>query len=1573
MVEDWARQAFLDSVATATQGRSAALVEGYLRRVPTEQLGGLDPVQVGHMIDAHAELSASRPGDQPAIRIWAPGEADWVGANHHALQVVSPDRPFVVDTIELTLTRLGWAIHDLHHPQLDIGGHPESWVHVDVVAPRGDPDDQRGELAGELRQALDDLAVVVDDWAAMQQRVHQVAADLDPDLAELLTWLADDHSLLLGTRQHRLEAGELVAVPGTGLGLLRDGQHPVSDFEVVPADPMRAQRVIVTKDSARSTIRRGGHIDHLAVRTFDEDGRCTGEHRILGLLSRSAYTDPVDSIPLVREKAARVRQAIGYPPGSHGARAVEATIASFPRDELFQAPVDQLVPAIARLAELRERRELRSFMRWSTGHRFLYVLVSLPRDRYSTESRRAMEQAIGSLVPVASLDFRTQFFESVLCRVFFTVRIDPAVLAQGDRPEVDPVQLQAVLAGAVKTWEDTYDALAADLDRAAREVDFPDSYKESTTPEQAVEDVQQLLALDEADDMQLAIHRPEGTDIAQWRVKVMRTGATMTLSEVMPQWTSLGVQVVDERPHQLELAGRQVMVYDFGLRHPEAEEWDEGDRARIMAAFEAVHRGWVDADPLNALVTATDLDWRQVNLLRALTRYLLQTPSQYSHAYVTQTLLALPHLATGLAALMAAKFDPDQFVVEAGESGEQAMQRRLDEVERLRTRLLDDLDRVSLLDQDRIVRWLLAIVDACVRTNHHQVRTGRTPQQFALALKLRPELIEFLPEPRPAFEVFVHSVRVEGVHLRFGAVARGGLRWSDRAEDFRTEVLGLAKAQLVKNAVIVPVGAKGGFLPRQLPDAADREAWLDEGRACYRIFVGALLDVTDNLVAGEVVHPERTVRHDGDDTYLVVAADKGTAAFADLANEVSLERGYWLGDAFASGGSKGYDHKAMGITARGAWESVKRHFAEMGVDCQQTDFTCVGIGDMSGDVFGNGMLQSEHIRLVAAFNHQHVFVDPDPDAAVGHAERLRLFQLPRSAWTDYDPSLISEGGGVFERSSKSVPISEPIRRALGLDAEVTELTGSQLVQAVLAAPVDLLFNGGIGTYVKASTQTDAEAGDRANDAVRVDATQLRCRVVAEGGNLGLTQPARVEYAQGGGRVNADFIDNSAGVDSSDHEVNIKILLGLATESGLLSASDRDNLLPTMTDEIAELVLRHNIDQNVALSNALARAVDFAGLHQSLMDHLAASSDFDREVDEMPSRDELERRIAAGEGLTSPELATLMAWTKLDLAEELLATDLPDDPYLADRLVTYFPHQLRERFAEQMAAHPLRREIITTVAVNRFVNSQGITAAARLTDEFGVGPDHVVRAQLAARSIFSAGGVEVAVARAGVHPDMQREIRLACRRLVDRGTRWLLQNLPHPIEVQATIDQYRGGVETLVDRFGELLVPDERDRVLDRLDRYLTAGVPEQVAKLAAVSRHAHLALGMVADAEATGVELMRAAAVQVQLSTRLGLDRLLAGIEALPRKDRWEAQARAALRGDLLSLVSQLTRAALAEAPPDSSSEQVVEAWWERTPHVDERADLLADVLARDPELAPLQVGLRVVRTLLGGRGDDAA
>ncbi|MFF4349000.1 NAD-glutamate dehydrogenase [Streptomyces sp. NPDC001530] len=1597
-----------------------AFLQRYYLHTAPEDLTDRDPVDVLGAAFSHYRLAENRPQGTANVRVHTPTveENGWT-CSHSVVEVVTDDMPFLVDSVTNELSRQGRGIHVVIHPQFvvrrDLTGklievlpgrptveelphdaHIESWIHVEI-----DRETDRADLkqiTADLLRILSDVREAVEDWEKMRDAALRFAEELPKEptaddlrdqeveeARELLRWLSDDHFTFLGYREYELRDDDsLAAVPGTGLGILRsdphhsgDESHPVSpSFERLPADARAKARehklLVLTKANSRATVHRPSYLDYVGVKKFDEHGNVIGERRFLGLFSSAAYTESVRRVPVIRRKVEEVLKGAGFSPNSHDGRDLLQILETYPRDELFQTPVDELRSIVTSVLYLQERRRLRLYLRQDEYGRYYSALVYLPRDRYTTGVRLRIIDILKEELNGTSVDFTAWNTESILSRLHFVVRVPPGT----ELPQLsdsDKEHIEARLVEAARSWADGFaEALTAECgeERAAELLRryanaFPEGYKADHTPRAAVADLVHLEALthDPNKDFALSLYEPVGAAPSERRFKIYRTGEQVSLSAVLPALNRMGVEVTDERPYELRCSDRTTAwIYDFGLRLPKSmtgngDYLGDDGRERFQDAFTATWTGQAENDGFNALVLSAGLNWRQAMVLRAYAKYLRQAGSTFSQDYMEDTLRNNVHTTRLLVSLFEARMSPDR--QRAGVELTDALMEELDAA----------LDQVASLDEDRILRSFLNLIKATLRTNFFQEALGARWHEY-VSMKFDPTAIPDLPAPRPAYEIWVYSPRVEGVHLRFGKVARGGLRWSDRREDFRTEILGLVKAQMVKNTVIVPVGAKGGFVAKQLPDpSVDRDAWLAEGIRSYRTFISALLDITDNMVAGEVVPPADVVRHDVDDTYLVVAADKGTATFSDIANEVAQSYNFWLGDAFASGGSAGYDHKKMGITARGAWESVKRHFRELGVNTQTQDFTVVGVGDMSGDVFGNGMLLSEHIRLVAAFDHRHIFIDPHPDAESSYAERRRLFELPRSSWADYNSELISSGGGVFPRTAKAIPINAHIREALGIESGVAKMTPADLMKAILKAPVDLLWNGGIGTYVKSAVESHADVGDKANDAIRVDGGDLRVKVVGEGGNLGLTQLGRIEFAQHGGKINTDAIDNSAGVDTSDHEVNIKILLNAVVANGDLTVKQRNKVLAEMTDEVGALVLRNNYAQNVAIANALAQSGSMLHAQQRFLRHLVREGHLDRALEFLPTERQIRERLNTGQGLTGPETAVLLAYTKITVSDELLSTSLPDDPYLQSLLHAYFPTALRENFREQIDGHALRREIVTTVLVNDTVNTGGTSFLHRLREETGASLEEIVRAQTAARAIFESSKVWDAVEALDnvVAADVQTRIRLHSRRLVERGTRWLLNNRPQPLQLAETIGFFGDGVEQVWSELPKLLRGADLEWYQQIYDELSGAGVPDELATRVAGFSSAFPTLDIVAVADRMGRDPMAVAEVYYDLADRLGITQLMDRIIELPRADRWQSMARASIREDLYAAHAALTADVLAVGNGTSTPEQRFKAWQEKNAAILGRArTTLEEIQGSDSfDLANLSVAMRTMRTLL--------
>jgi glutamate dehydrogenase len=1593
--------------AACTPDDLPALLQRYYWSEPAAEVIGHDPAELAGLALRHLKLAEVRPQGAATV------DVQRLSDGRAVIRLVTDDMPFLVDSVTAEVVRQGADLAHIVHPVVvvrrDVTGRikafcdsaqpeavgpdalSESWMAVVLDGPVNE--EAAADLVTGLRNVLADVRAVHEDDQRLRARVLELAGRLetsaagsapaqppadpadDPaEAAALLRWLADGNFVFLGARDVQLTAARgkaaARALPGTGLGVLRSdtdmNPDPVAMPEAVRTPEGRVLNV--TKADARSTVHRPAWMDLIAVSLPDDSGGTPRQYRFVGLFSPAAYVSSVLDIPLVRRRAAEVVARSGVPADSHTGKGLLQVLETYPRDELFQVTTDELLPVAMDVLYLHERRQTRLFLRRDPTGRFWSALVYLPRDRYTTEVRLAMQRILLDRLGGSSVEYTAWSTESVLTRLHFVVRV-PVGKRGGPTPAaVDAEALQAELAAAARSWtDDLSDAL---IERHGEEGErllarvadaFPAAYQEDFPAGQAVADLERLDGLAEGE-LALRLWTPADAAPGERRLTVYRVGERLLLSDVLPLLQHMGVNVVDERPYEIDRIGAPLAwIYDFGVAIPAGElPLLRSLPERFTEALAAVWRGDAEDDGLGALVLLAGLNWRQVTVLRAYVQWLRQGGLPFDQRYVEQTLAAHPDIVAKLVVLFETRFSPERG---AGRAGRQ---------EELVESLRRAIGAVDSLDADRVLSALLAAVVATERTTYYA--------GGPLALKLDPAGVPDLPEPRPWREVWVSTPRVMGIHLRFGAVARGGLRWSDRREDLRTEILGLVKAQMVKNTVIVPTGAKGGFVVKNPPpDGASRDAVLAEGQACYKLFIGALLALTDNRVSsdgvapGRIVPPERVVRHDGDDSYLVVAADKGTATFSDLANEVALERGFWLGDAFASGGSVGYDHKAMGITARGAWESVTRHFRELGVDVQREDFTVVGIGDMSGDVFGNGMLLSEHIRLIGAFDHRHVFVDPTPDAATSFAERRRLFDLPRSSWADYDPALISAGGGVWPRTAKAIPVSEPMRAALGLEDGVDSLTPPELIRAILLAPADLLFNGGIGTYVKASTESHLDAGDKANDAVRVNGGELRVKVVGEGGNLGFTQRGRVEFALAGGKINTDAIDNSAGVDTSDHEVNIKIALNRVVEEGKLDADGRVRLLAEMTDEVAAAVLTDNHAQNATLAAEVTSARSLLDAHERFIRNLERAGRLDRAVEFLPDERGLVERRRDGQALTSPELSVLLAYAKLETGDAVLDSALPDDPALEDLLVGYFPQPLRGKYLAALTAHPLRREIVATVLTNRAVNIAGVTGLFRLTEETGIPLAGVVRAHAVARAVFDIDRMWDAVRPLDnqVPSAVQVELRTEATRLAERAARWLLRRTALAAEPAPSIAE-------LTDRFGPpvaavraglpgWLLGTEAAAYAERAARLEAAGVTTDLAADAAAASLLPAALDLAVVAEQTGAPITLAGQVMQCLGERLELVPLRELIIGLPRDRRWNSMARAGLRDDLAAETAALTADVLRERSADGDrADRLVAAWADGWTSAQARAAAqLVDIAAGDRhELAELLVAVRTLRGL---------
>lgn len=1522
MPADRSREALIEEAAgiAVTQGRPelADFLRVFFARGADEDLAVYAPAELAALASAAMDDLALRTVGRHRIAVTDPDHPATGDAHRTVtvIEILNDNMPFLVDSVMQELTDSGAEVRLLVHPILSLcrdaagrlvrfaetgeaGSIRESLIHIHVA--RLPDAASRADLAARLDRVLTDARAAVDDWPAMREVVRTLIAgyrENPPPLpveeiaeaVEFLSWLADDNFTFLGVREYdvSMEGEEKIALrPETGLGLLRDpdvrvlrrGKELVQVTPEIRAFMMRPEALIVAKANVKSRVHRHAYMDYVGAKRYDADGRLVGELRLVGLFTSSAYTRSARVIPYIRHKVARVMERAGFDPESHSGKTLLNVLESYPRDDLFQIDVDTLERFALAILGLDERPRIRVLPRRDRFDRFVSVLVYVPRDRFSTEVRLRIGEMLRKAYAGRVSAFYPFFPEGSLTRIHFIIGRDG-----GATPDPAQKDLETAVAAIVRTWsDDLAEAAHARMDptRARALIErwmrvFPAAYRDSYPAAEALDDVAMIERLTGERTTAIAFRTPAGAAPSDIALKLYHRGGAVPLSERVPVLEAMGFRVIEEKSFDMPRPEDVVVVHDMALRRADGRAVDlavSGEALRAL--FMAVWLGDAESDRLGALVLSAGLAWREIALLRALSRYLQQARIPYEQGYIADTLNRHPEIAARIVGLFRTRFDPTL-------PGDRTLQETTAAQE-----IETALESVVSLDDDVILRRLMNLVRAATRTSFYQLGPDGRPKPV-IAVKFDPKRVDGLPEPRPFAEIWVYGPRVEGVHLRFGKVARGGLRWSDRPQDFRTEVLGLVKAQQVKNAVIVPVGAKGGFLPKKLPVAGGRDAVFAEGTAAYRTFVSTLLDLTDNLDGAHVVPPPGVVRHDGDDPYLVVAADKGTATFSDTANGISDAHRFWLSDAFASGGSAGYDHKKMGITARGAWEAVKRHFREMDVDVQTTPFTVAGVGDMSGDVFGNGMLLSRAIRLVAAFDHRDIFLDPDPDTAASFAERERLFALPRSSWADYDPARISKGGGVFSRQLKAIPLSPEAQALLGLAK--AKATPQEVMAAILKAPVDLLWFGGIGTYVRAPDETDAEVGDRANDAIRVVATDLRAKVIGEGANLGMTQKARIAFGLAGGRVNSDAVDNSAGVNSSDVEVNIKIALGRAVREGRLALADRNDLLAAMTPEVARLVLANNQRQTLCVSLAQARGMEDFAFQRRLMQWLESRGRLDRAVEFLPDDAALARREEAGRPLTRSEIGVLMAYAKIVLYDDLLESRVPDESYLTDDLMAYFPREMRQAYADDIAAHPLRREIVATVLANAIVNHGGPTFPIRLADQAGASAGDVARAYLVAVDAFRLGDLTAALDRLDVQVPGRVQLDLY-RRLQDHllaAALWMLRNAALSGDLDALAERTRRAIADYRGWQAGRPTPEAATRETAAL---AVAGVPADLAARILALPAEHAALDVMRVAEETGLSIPAAAQADAEVGRAFRFAALDELARAVTPRDYYEGLA----------------------------------------------------------------------------------
>ena len=1587
------------------KGKGGKAPEDFVRRfyanVPQDDIRG-------EAVDALARAALSlwdqlqtRKEGKAKVRVYnpRPGKEGW-SSSRTVVEIINDDMPFLVDSVTAEINEQDGEVQLVIHPVVpvkrdakgkllglaSVGGKgvvSESVMHIQVSERTSE---ECTALAAGLSSILEDVRLAVEDWPAMRQKCRDLIAELvqnPPQVAmgeaqetlAFLRWVDDDHFTYLGYREYSFSGKGTQAVAKidrrSTLGVLRDldlrmfeglrnlGKLPPEVREFV-RDPALVR---ISKANKKATVHRSVHLDTIAVKLFNKKGEVVGERLFCGLFTSVAYARSPRDIPLLRQKVENVLVRSGFPSGSHDGKALMHILETYPRDELFEISEDDLAEISMGVLHLQERQRTALFARRDPFGRYVSCMVYVPRDRYDTALRVKLQEVLALAYEGEVANFSTQLTNSALARLHVIIKTDERRL-----PTVDEKEIEAALVEASRSWADL---LEVELVEAMGEEEgirtlrrferaFPASYREDTLARVAVFDIHCIEDALRSGDLAMNLFQRADMEKHKLHFKLYVAGQPIALSDVLPMLENMGLKVIGEVPYEVKPLGSEesVWVHDFSMEMEGGSEIDIAPvRDLFHDAFSRIWHGVMEDDGFNKLVLQSGLSARQVIVLRAYCKYLRQARIPFSQEYMEETLARNPKITAQLVELFETRFDPE---------GPANADKKAATINDQVIALLED---VSNLDEDRIIRRYLNVILCTLRTNFYQPAADGSEKTYA-SFKLDSRNIEELPQPRPFREIFVYSRRIEGVHLRFGMVARGGLRWSDRREDFRTEILGLVKAQQVKNAVIVPVGSKGGFVCKNPPPPEEgRDAFLNEGIECYKIFIRGLLDITDNLKGKKVVPPKSVVRHDADDPYLVVAADKGTATFSDIANGVSIDYGHWLDDAFASGGSAGYDHKAMGITARGAWECVKRHFRERGKDIQNEDFTCVGVGDMGGDVFGNGMLLSKHIQLVGAFNHLHIFVDPNPDSAKSWKERKRLFELPRSSWTDYNTKLISKGGGIFDRKAKSIKPTVEMKKIFGITRD--SITPNELIKAMLLADTELLWFGGIGTYVKASNESDADVGDRANDALRINARNVGAKVIGEGANLGMTQLARIEYGLNGGAVNTDSVDNSAGVDCSDHEVNIKILLGAIEQAGGMTRKQRDRLLEKMTDEVAEQCLRDNYLQSQAMTVTHQLGAHLLDRFSRFMRALEKAGQLDRNIEYLPDDEVILERTQAGIGLARPEISVLLSYSKIVLYDEILASSLPDDPYFHDSLIEYFPTPLRKPYVKEIGQHRLRREIVTTVATNDLVNRVGINFIHEVREKTGLASDEIMKAYVIAREIFGMRDLwdKIEGLDNKVPALLQSTMLVETGRLIERETVWFLREGGHPLEIETSVASYAPGVAKLIAKLEDMLSEFDLNTLRERAAGYVEQGAPKDLAQRIARLSFLSPVCDIVRIATAAGLPVEQVGQAYFSVGERFGFDWLRRAASHLTTDTAWDKLAVTAIVDDFYGHQGELTARVLERKGAKASPASAIDAWAEsRRPLVARTEQLLLELkTAGTPDFAMLAVANRQLKSMVTG------
>ena len=1536
-------------------------IDQYLNLLSYEDLREQTVMDFAGIILSHWHFLQGRKKGESKIRVFNPTyeEHGWQSA-HTIIEFSHDDMPFLVDSIRMEINRHNLGIHFIIH----VGGMKvrrdeknnivevlpwgttekncltEAPIHVEVD--KNTDEIFLQELTQDLERVLDDVQVTVNDWQAMRARVDDAIKNLQDnppaldsieieESKDFLNWLKNDNFTFLGCRDYDLVGAEenkaLKMIPNSGLGVLHDTTKSLKYRNFSDMTPealslmLSPQVLIIAKTNTQSSVHRPVYSDYIGVKRFDQNGKLIGERRFIGLFTSAAYSSSAQTIPYLRLKVSRIMKNSGLLESSHARKALLNILETFPRNDLFQGGFEELQELAMGIFNMQERNRVRLFLRKDVYGRYISCFVFVPKQRFNNELRKTIQEILEWNLSGIKAEHYTYFGDSVLARIHYIIRTDPK-----SKIEYNVQQIEQQIIDVSNSWRDHLHKILSDyygeerglelFERYARA--FPAGYQERNKSGIAVSDIKYLEQISIDEPLKLNVYLTDPAAINQLNLKIYRRQKTTPLSDVMPILENMGLRIVGEHPFIIKPYDKvSIWINDFDMEYNKETLINLNTvKNKLQQAFIKIWFGELENDGFNKLILLAELDWREISILRSLAKYLRQINVTYSQNYIEDTLNHHPNIARMLIKLFNLRFDPELVTKSAVD------------ITNIEVRLIKELDAVVSLDEDKILRLYLTLIKAILRTNYFQVRNGQIKSY--LSFKFNPELIPEIPKPRPKYEIFVYSPRFEGIHLRCDKVARGGIRWSDRREDFRTEILGLMKAQQVKNSVIVPTGAKGGFVIKKINKNASRDVLNAEAKYCYQNFIRGLLDLTDNYHSDKVVFPENTVRYDNEDPYLVVAADKGTASFSDIANEISAEYDFWLGDAFASGGKTGYDHKKMGITARGAWVSVVRHFKNLNIDVSDEDFTVVGIGDMAGDVFGNGMLLSRHIKLVAAFNHQHIFLDPNPDPEVSYVERERLFNLPRSSWQDYNQNLLSKGGGIYLRSEKSIKLTRQVKKLLNVTQDY--MVPADVIKAILCAKVDLLWNGGIGTYVKSSQESDNDVGDRANDVLRVNGNQLQCRVVGEGGNLGFTQAGRVEYALNDGAIYTDFIDNSAGVDCSDKEVNIKILLNKVMQNNVLSVQQRNRMLREMTDEVAELVLYDNYRQTQAIALARSQATKQVDLYGRFVNLLEEKNILERNLEALPTVETLIERKAENKGLTTPEICVLISYSKILLQTRLLESDVPEDPWLAKYLYTAFPKRLAKRFSKQLNEHRLRREIITTQLSNDLVNEVGAVFIYRMYHETGATYTDIVRAYAAARESFNMKELwnQIQLLDHQIPAQIQIKMMLLISKLVRRSSRWMIRRYRRNLDIAKLIATYCDDVKQMFAILPEIFIGERKKHFLALTEQLEEAGVNKTLATQVALSDSMFSALEIIDAAHLAKIEIKILAQTYFELGEQLNLSWLRYQIRKQKNETHWEGLALAGIFDDIDNIQSRLAIDVMRQTEVSLPIKKQIENWCEQ-------------------------------------------